>query len=145
MTIGEIAQFAGVTRDTIRYFERTGLLDPPRRDLNRHRVYEPAIAERVRLIRQLQNCGLTIGDIREVLRLARRDGGDTPHGVLAILQARLDFITDRLTHLRHCRDRLKEAIRLCAGTRSGVYSALSRLPASALDPPFRFGRRGTIQ
>jgi DNA-binding transcriptional MerR regulator len=145
MTIGEIAQFAGVTRDTIRYFERTGLLDPPRRDLHRHRVYEPAIAERVRLIRQLQNCGLTIEDIRQVLDLARREGVDASSAVVAILQSRLDFITDRLTHLRQCCDRLKEAITLCSGARSGVYSMLSSLPDSTLVPPFRFGRRGTVQ
>jgi DNA-binding transcriptional MerR regulator len=144
MTIGELAAHARVTRDAIRFYERAGLLDTPKRGENRHRVYGPKAAEQVALIRRLQNCGLTIEDIRQVLVLARKDGPESTRALVEIMQARLAFINERLAQLKSCREGLKEAIRLCSGARLNAGTALSRLPDSGLSPPFRFGRRGAV-
>lgn len=74
LRIGEIAARCGVTRDTVRFYERAGLLGPATRTASGHRVYDLEAITRVRFVRQLQCCGLTIGDIRQLIRLDQSDG-----------------------------------------------------------------------
>src|SRR5258708_38101866 len=67
--IGELAERAGVSRDTVRFYERKGLLPRPRRTASQYRVYDEETAARLHFIRRGQEIGLTLEDIRELLRL----------------------------------------------------------------------------
>src|SRR5260370_24352878 len=66
--IGELAERAGVSRDTVRFYERKGLLPRPRRIAAQYRVYDEETAARLHFIPG-QEIGLTLDDIRELLRL----------------------------------------------------------------------------
>jgi len=141
LRIGDAATRSGVTRDTIRYYERAGLLDRPRRTTARHRTYDERALQRIRLVRQLQNCGLTISDIKEIVFLADADRPVASKRLIEILRRRLTFLEERITSMEQCRHQLIEVLRDVAAGRSAGYDALGNLPDIRLPAPFRFGRR----
>lgn len=71
MNIGALAQLTGTSPDTLRYYEREGLIEPPARGSNGYRSYGPAHAERVRFVRSAQALGFSLAEIRWIVpRLA---------------------------------------------------------------------------
>ena len=141
LRIGDAATRSGVTRDTIRFYERAGLLDVPRRTTSRHRTFDGKALDRIRLVRQLQNCGLTISDIKEVLFLEAADRPMASKRLIAILRRRLTFLEERIASMEACRDRLIDVLRDVAAGRSAGYDALGSLPDVSFPALFRFGRR----
>jgi DNA-binding transcriptional MerR regulator len=70
-TIGKIARAAGIGIETVRYYERTGLLEPPPRTAAGYRKYPVEAVERLGFIKHAQQLGFTLGEIAELLRLHR--------------------------------------------------------------------------
>jgi DNA-binding transcriptional MerR regulator len=143
LRIGELAARCGVTRDTIRFYERTGLLGTPSRSASDHRIYDSKAVERVRFVRQLQGCGLMLADIHKVVQLGRTDGAAASRSLLEIMRFRLGFLEERIAGLGGCTKILKSAIRRCAAAKSNGYATLAKLPQGDSAPAFRFGRRGS--
>ena len=83
LTVGQLAARAGVRADTIRYYERSGLLPEPSRTDGDHRRYGPADLDRLLFIRGAQRLGLRLAEIRELL--AVREAGDCPCGPAEVL------------------------------------------------------------
>lgn len=144
LRIGDIATRSGVTRDAIRFYERSGLLDQPGRTKSRHRVYDASTLERIRLVRQLQNCGLTIGDIKEIVFLRDADRPVASKRLMDVLRRRLAFLEERIASLESCRSRLIDVMRDVAAARTAGYDRLGSLPDVQEAPLFRFGRRGKL-
>jgi DNA-binding transcriptional MerR regulator len=78
LSVGQLASRAGVRADTIRFYERTGLLPPPARTEGDHRRYGPADVDRLLFIRGAQRLGLRLAEIRALI--AVRDTGTCPCG-----------------------------------------------------------------
>jgi MerR family transcriptional regulator, copper efflux regulator len=76
MRIGQLAQAAGVSTDTIRYYEKIGLLPPPRRTDSGYREYPSAAGNRIRVIRNAVQLGFPLEEVAKVLRI--RDAGGAP-------------------------------------------------------------------
>jgi MerR family transcriptional regulator, copper efflux regulator len=72
VTIGDLARTAGTTPKTIRYYEQLGLLRPPARGENRYRYYDDAHVQQLRFIRRAQRLGLFLGEIGQLMELARQ-------------------------------------------------------------------------
>jgi DNA-binding transcriptional MerR regulator len=102
LRVGELADDVGVTADTIRYYERAGLLPPPGRTPSGYRVYDAAAVDRLRFIQGAQRLGLRLGDIRDLL--AVRDTGTCPcepaEDLLTRRMAEVDAEITRLNALR---------------------------------------------
>lgn len=100
--MSELAKAAGVRPDTIRYYERAGLLPPPARTPAGHRSYDATAVDRLRFIRDAQRLGLRLRDIADLL--AVRDTGTCPHEpperLLRRRLAELDAEMARLAALR---------------------------------------------
>ena len=141
LRIGDVAVRSGVTRDAIRFYERSGLLAEPGRTKSRHRLYDASTLERIHLVRQLQNCGLTISDIKEILFLRDADRPVASKRLTEILRARLGFLEERIAAMESCRSRLIDVLRDVAAGRSAGYDVLGELRDVAVATPFRFGRR----
>ncbi|MFZ5625282.1 MAG: MerR family transcriptional regulator [Gemmatimonadota bacterium] len=73
LSIGELATAVGLSVQTIRYYERRGLLAPPPRTASGYRQYSPETADRLRFIRRAQELGFTLEEIHELLELRVRD------------------------------------------------------------------------
>lgn len=101
-TISQIASEAGVRTDTIRYYERAGLLPVPDRGPNGYRFYRDSDLERLRFIRGAQRLGLRLRDIRELLAI--RDTGSCPCGHTAkLIKKRLADLDSEISSLRKLR------------------------------------------
>jgi DNA-binding transcriptional MerR regulator len=72
-TIGKLARIVDVSRDTLRYYEREGLIEPAGKSPAGYRLYDQDSARRLRFIKQAQHCGFTLAEIRELLVLRRHD------------------------------------------------------------------------
>lgn len=132
MRSGELAKLSGVSADTLRHYEKRGLLAPPHRAANRYRDYPDSALQRVRLIQRALDMGFSLEDLARVLRL--RDSGGTPcHEVRAIAAARLKALDDRLRELTYLRRELRTLLEewddrlaaIPAGTRAGLLDALA--------------------
>ena len=114
LTIGRVAQSAGVAIDTIRFYEREGLLPEPRRRPSGYREYDQGAVSRLRFIRRAKDLGFTLEEIRELLALsADRHGG--VEGVRERAAARLRAIDARIAELQRVRDGLSELVEACPG------------------------------
>lgn len=102
LTVGQLAARAGVRADTIRYYERAGLLPEPSRTDGDHRRYGPADLDRMLFIRGAQRLGLRLAEIRELLMV--RDTGVCPCGpaetLLSEHMGEIDREIARLARLR---------------------------------------------
>ena len=85
-TISELAGTLGLRADTLRYYERLGLLEPTGRSTAGYRLYDETSAERLRFIKGLQRMGLRLGDIKELLDV--RERGRCPCGHTDVLVER---------------------------------------------------------
>jgi DNA-binding transcriptional MerR regulator len=94
-----------VKSDTIRFYERCGLLPKPQRRANGYRVYDEAALSQVRFIRNAQSLGFSLDEIRRILSLRGR-GRATCRCVLAMAEATLSETESRLKQLREFRDAL---------------------------------------
>ena len=102
LTVGQLASRTGVRADTVRYYEREGLLPVPHRTGGEHRRYGPADVDRLLFIRGAQRLGLRLAEIRGLL--AVRDTGACPcepaEGLLRRHVAEIDQEIARLAALR---------------------------------------------
>jgi MerR family transcriptional regulator, copper efflux regulator len=130
---GELARLAGVSTDTLRHYERKGLLPAPLRAANGYRQYAPQSLDRVRLIRRALAIGFTIDELAVILK--ERDRGGTPcRRVRALAEARLDEIETRLREMQSVRDDLRAVLRdwdsrletTSASGRAGLLEALAK-------------------
>lgn len=110
MTIGALADSAGVGVETVRYYQRRGLLPQPLRTYGSIRRYGPADAARLRFIRRAQELGFTLEEIGELLKL--QDGTDR-RAIRRIARARLEQVESRLADLRRMREALRHVIHDC--------------------------------
>lgn len=140
-TIGALARRAGVAIDTIRYYEREGLLPSPRRRASGYREYGESEVRRVRFIRRAKDLGFSLDEIRELLELET----DRSNGVEAVKQRamqRLQDIDRRLAQLTDMRNELAQLVAACPGggepeccpilsTMHGESPAATQAPATA--------------
>lgn len=106
MKIGELAERAGTTVKTIRYYDRVGVLCPQERSDSGYRLYGNDALPRFRFVRAAQAVGLRLGEIREVIAL--RDRGETPcQFVVELIGRRATELDGRIAELEGLRDELR--------------------------------------
>jgi len=114
LKIGELARAADVGVETIRYYERRGLLAQPPRRTSGYRQYPPQSVRRVRFIRRAQTLGFTLKEIQELLAL-RVDDDRTCADVRALARAKLEDIERRVAELQQMGRALERVARRCRG------------------------------
>ena len=126
MTIGRLAKEAGVNIDTIRYYERNGLIPEPVRRPSGYREYETGDVRRLRFIGRAKQLGFTLAEIAELMSLsADRDVG----GVKRRAEQRLEQVEHKIKELQRVRRGLRTLIDACPGhgdvERCPIVAALS--------------------
>ena len=103
--IGRLAKLSGVKPDTVRFYERSGLLPKPSRTASGYRVYNDAALNQVRFIRKAQSLGFSLDEIRRIMSL-RGQGRETCRCVIAMAEATLAETQAKLKELQRFRDAL---------------------------------------
>lgn len=114
LTIGELAQRAQLGAETLRYYERLGLLAPEQRTASGYRLYAPQALERLDFIRRAQALGFSLADIGELLALHARPEADMG-AVRAIAAHRLAEIDAKLDDLQRMKAGLRTLLDACPG------------------------------
>jgi MerR family copper efflux transcriptional regulator len=110
--IGTLAKRAGVSIDTVRYYEKSGLLAPEARLPSGYRRYSDTQVSRLRFIRRAQELGFTLKDIRELLGLSKqRDVAKVKRAA----EKKLEEVEQRLIALTRVRDGLATLVATCPG------------------------------
>jgi DNA-binding transcriptional MerR regulator len=106
MRIGELAERAGTSVKTIRYYDRIGVLRPEERNESGYRLYGEDALDRYRFVRAAQAVGLRLGEIREIIAL--RERGETPCAfVVDLIGRRAAELDARIVELAALRDELR--------------------------------------
>jgi DNA-binding transcriptional MerR regulator len=112
MKIGQVASEADVTIDTVRFYERRGILPAPQRRPSGYREFPPSTVERIRMARMLQNLGFALDEIIEMLH-AHDAGRATCDSERWRLEGALDRLDAKITELRRTRRQITTALRDC--------------------------------
>jgi DNA-binding transcriptional MerR regulator len=107
----EVARAAGVNQQTLRYYERRGLIAEPTRSPGGHRLYPQEAVTVVRIIKAAQRLGFTLDEVTDLLAAGRhRHGGKVDPGLQTLARAKLAEIDERIDDLRAIRANLVEAL-----------------------------------
>ncbi|MDH3286650.1 MAG: heavy metal-responsive transcriptional regulator [Betaproteobacteria bacterium] len=114
LTIGRVARRAGLAIDTVRYYEREGLLDKPVRTSSGYRQYSANVVVRLGFIRQAKELGFTLSEIRELLALKVAPGKSCAD-VRARAEAKIADIAQRIAQLNRMKRALAKLATACSG------------------------------
>jgi MerR family mercuric resistance operon transcriptional regulator len=121
-TIGGLAKAAGVGVETVRYYQRRGLLSQPARPPGEIRRYGEDALKRLRFIRSAQAAGFTLAEIKELIEL---DAADDRPRARALAQARVAALDAKIAELRQAREALAGLASACATKRGGACPILT--------------------
>lgn len=128
MTIGDVARLAGCGVETIRFYERQGLIERPAKPAAGFRYYPPETIDRVRFIRQAQRLGFALREVGELLSL-RADPRADCADVRGRAVAKLTEVERKIAQLVQIREALERLIAACPG--EGALRACSIIEAVA--------------
>lgn len=114
MTIGELAKQTGVGIETIRFYERRGLLPCPERKPSGYRQFDSEALERIQFIRRAQSVGFTLREVEALLRL-RDDPQATRADVRAQVASKIDDLDAKMREMRRMRKELQTLLTSCQG------------------------------
>ena len=115
LTIGKLAKQAGLGVETLRYYERRGLLEPCHRTDSGYRVYDDDAQRRLQFIRRAQALGFSLDEIAELLNLSHQPDASAAQ-VKRLAQAKIDDIDARIEDLQRMRSALAELECRCPGS-----------------------------
>ena len=110
MRAGEVARRAGVNIETLRYYERRGLLPEPARTPSGHRRYDEDVVRFLRAIKDVQATGFTLAEIEEYLRAVQRGRVPASEALRVRMAVKIDEIDGRIAALRRMRDELARIV-----------------------------------
>lgn len=116
LLIGQVAEQSGCSRETIRHYEKLGLLPAPKRQANGYRYYGPGSVARLRFIRHGRELGLELSTIRELLALSDHPEDDCTQ-INRIAEAHLHRVESQITRLQRLADELRSVVHQCSGGR----------------------------
>lgn len=128
MKIGELAKETRTPVETVRFYERIGLLPAPRRTASNYRMYDDNHAERLRFIRNCRTLDMTLDEVRALL-VTRDDPERCCKDANDLLDEHIEHVVGRIAELKGLEDALRELRRQCEEPRSdsacGVMTGLS--------------------
>jgi len=114
LTIGQVAQKTGMGIETIRFYERRGLIAEPPRKESGYRQYEPDVLDRLAFIKQAKELGFSLSEIHELMSLRTR-ADTSSRDIKKIATARLDDIDQKIKVLKRMQRALKKLVNQCPG------------------------------
>lgn len=132
LTIGQLAKSAGVNLETVRYYERIGLIMPPDRTEGGHRAYDQKAVKHLAFVRRSRELGFSIADIRVLLTLAT-PGHNSCAEVKEIASAHLASVRTKIADLMKLETILNTTIAQCDENQSPTCPVLDMLNLNVLE------------
>jgi len=110
--IGELAERVGVNRETLRYYERRGLLEPAGRTASGYRIYDDRSEARLLFIKRAQTFGFSLEEIRDLLQMEPDNPGSC-HRVMAMLDGKLEELSRKIDEMRRFHEQLQGYRKQC--------------------------------
>lgn len=110
LTIGRVAKLAGVNVETIRYYQRRGLLDTPAKPFGGCRRYPPSIVHRIRFIKRAQALGFTLEEVASLLKLEQAPACAETRALAA---HKMDLLDRKIADLVSMREALAQLVKQC--------------------------------
>lgn len=114
LTIGQLARRADVGVETVRFYEREGLLKEPARSSSGYRQYDEGVVDRLRFIRRAKQLGFTLNEVKELLSL-RIDPATTCGDVKSRAEAKVEDIAAKIRTLQRMKRALVKLTKACSG------------------------------
>ncbi|MFN8379565.1 MAG: heavy metal-responsive transcriptional regulator [Anaerolineae bacterium] len=114
LTRGQLAKAAGVNRETVRYYEKHGLLPEPRRTNSNYCIFDSSAVEQLQFIKRAQAVGFSLNEIRELIHL-RYDTNSACGDVLDVVEYKIRTIDAQIRALADMRAMLAELAEQCPG------------------------------
>ena len=114
LTIGKVAKQAGVNIDTLRYYEREGVIAEPVRNGSNYRVYSADTVLRVRFVKRAQELGFSLAEIKELLELRISEEASCAD-VRNQARAKIEYLDGKISSLRAMRRALSKLVAECSG------------------------------
>ena len=130
MQIGDLSRQAGVNVETIRYYERIGVLPKPARQANGRRSYSATDAARLGFIRHARDLGFDLAAVRVLLALQEQPEASC-EDASRIAQGQLDAVEDRISRLLNLRDELSRMVSECRQGRVSECRVIEALATSS--------------
>jgi Hg(II)-responsive transcriptional regulator len=117
MRTSEVADLAGVNPQTLRYYERRGLLPTPPRSASGYRSYPDDTVRVIRFVKRAQELGFTLDEVEELLQLSR-GGPSSCDSARVMARAKLDDLAAKIADLERMRDSLRQLVDTCVRPRA---------------------------
>lgn len=115
INIGKLAYISGVSTDTIRYYERIGLVEPEGRTSSGYRTYSSETVRKIKFIKKAQGLGFSLDEIRTLLDLSTSDAA-TAGDVLKVAEEKIVEFKHKILELEQIRNVLEDLAARCSGT-----------------------------
>ena len=129
LTIGRLSDQTAVNVETIRYYERIGILPEPARSAGGHRLYERSACDRLNFIRRARELGFSLADIRSLLAMA--EGEEACGDIRDLTLQHLAAVRGRIADLLRLETILAEAAERCDGGEAGACPVVEALSSPA--------------
>lgn len=113
-TIGKVATASGVGVETVRYYQRRGLIEEPRPLATSFREYPGSVVDRIRFIKRAQDLGFTLAEIEELLGICDRPGASRGK-VRLLAERKLETIRQKIFDLQQMESTLSHLVEQCSG------------------------------
>ena len=110
MTIGQVAKAAGVNVETVRYYQRRGLIGEPAKPPGGHRRYTDLVVRQIGFIRGAQQLGFSLEEVKGLIKLS---DGHEGRKVRALAEGKFAVLSTRIAQINHMRRKLKRLIEAC--------------------------------
>lgn len=114
LTSGQVADEVGVNKETLRYYERRGLLAEPPRDSSNYRQYPPEAVDRLKFIQRAKDLGFTLNEIEQLLSMTE-SGSEDQENVLDFAEEKLREVRHKLRELDRLESVLSDLVEDCRG------------------------------
>ena len=110
LKIGEVSKRSGIGIEALRFYEKSGLIDPPGRTGSGYRQYDASVLDRLEFIKRAQTLGFSLNEIAQII--AEKQAGHSPcEEVREIVRARLQELDERMAHMRRYRREMAETLK----------------------------------
>jgi Hg(II)-responsive transcriptional regulator len=115
LSIGQVAKLANVNLETVRYYEKRGLIVEPPRTETGYRMFSEDVVDKIKFIKRAQELDFTLSEIKKIIRITENDDSFTAQEVHQFAEQKLNIIEGKIRDLEKVKSVLQDLSERCSG------------------------------